>query len=182
MYSISLSIVIAAYNEESNIQKIIDRCIILRQYFKDLEIVVVNDGSMDSTGEIVKKLCEQTPGLILLNLAVNSGHMAAISAGLEKATGDWIATIDADGQDDPKHILSMYEACLKSNSDICLTQRINRKNDSYLHRVFSPIFYKLLYVASNKKIVYQSADFRLISKRVQKVLLDLQKSIKCSGF
>ena len=74
----------------------------------------------------------------------NSGHMAAITAGLQVSKGDWVVTIDADGQDDPNLIMTMLDSCLKSGAQICFMSRINRKNDPLRHRLFSPIFYKFL--------------------------------------
>jgi len=170
MRTIKISIIIPAYNEENCIKQIIEKTCRLRSYFNALEIVVVNDGSTDNTAAIVKELSKKLKIVKLLNLEVNSGHMAALTAGLKFADGDWIGTIDADGQDDPNLFIKMYEQCLKLNADICFTRRINRRKDSYFHRIFSPAFYKLMSLASRGNVIYQSADFRLISKRVQKTL------------
>jgi dolichol-phosphate mannosyltransferase len=60
----------------------------------------------------------------------------------------------------------MYLKCIENNAEICFTSRINRKNDSLVHRIFSPLFYKLVSSATKGKTIYQSADFRLISKHV----------------
>lgn len=168
-----MSIIIPAFNEEYSIKQIIEKTCKLKSYFKDLEIIVVNDGSTDKTALVVKGLSKKLKFVKLLNLSINSGHMAALTAGLKYADGDWIGTIDADGQDDPNLFIQMYEKCLKLDADICFTRRLNRRNDSYFHRIFSPVFYKLMSIASRGNVIYQSADFRLISKRVQKTLNDL---------
>lgn len=168
-----LSLVVPAFNEQSSVEKFLKDCFELKSFFYELEVIFVNDGSTDLTHKIVENLSTRYQGLILLNLAVNSGHMAALTAGLERATGDWIATLDADGQDDPNHIVAMHKLCITSNADVCFTQRVNRKKDSVTHRFFSPLFYKLLVLATNNKAIYQSGDFRLISKRV----LDSLKSL-----
>ena len=166
MHLVKLSIVIPAYNEESSIAEIIKRCLFLKKSFSSIEIVVVNDGSTDNTSRVVQKLIAKNRSIKLINLAVNSGHMAAITAGYKVASGDWIGTIDADGQDDPNIFISMFEQCRVNRADVCFTKRVNRKFDSTLHKIFSPVFYKILSMASKGSTIYQSADFRLISKRV----------------
>jgi glycosyltransferase involved in cell wall biosynthesis len=178
MIPILLSVVTPAYNEEDSIESLIKKLHELRKSFKEIEIIVVNDGSTDRTAELVKKMSKEIPNLILVNLALNSGHMAAITAGLKKASGDWIATVDADGQDNPNLITKMYEECIKSRADICYTQRINRGQDSFTHKIFSPFFYKFLRKASRGETIYQSADFRIFSRRVLVVLNNLHETNK----
>lgn len=178
MYSVKLSIVIPAFNEEASITGIIQKCLSLKKSFSSIEIVVVNDGSTDDTSKVVKRLITRNGSIKLINLAINSGHMAAITAGYKVASGDWIGTIDADGQDDPSFFVSMFEQCEINLADVCFTKRVNRKFDSILHKIFSPIFYKILSMASKGSTIYQSADFRLISKRVLVTLNSLPEVSK----
>ena len=178
MIPILLSVVTPAYNEEDSIESLVNKLHSLRKTFKKIEIIVVNDGSTDKTAELVRKMSKKIPDLILVNLATNSGHMAAITAGLKKASGDWIATIDADGQDNPNLLTKMYEECVKFRADICYTKRINREKDSITHRIFSPFFYKFLRKASRGEVIYQSADFRIFSRRVLVVLNNLPETNK----
>lgn len=166
MFNTKLTILIPAYNEETVIASFLDRCLEVSDLFDDSEILVVNDGSTDSTAKIINSISNLNPRIKLISLATNSGHMAALNAGMHYATGDWIATVDADGQDDPKLIVDMYLKCIENNAEICFTSRTNRKNDSLVHRIFSPLFYKLVSSATKGKTIYQSADFRLISKHV----------------
>ena len=173
MFNEKLTILIPAYNEETVIASFLGRCLEVSDLFDSSEILVVNDGSTDTTEEIVNRLSKLNPRVKLISLATNSGHMAALNAGMQYATGDWIATVDADGQDDPKLIVDMYLKCIENSAEICFTSRINRKNDSLIHRIFSPFFYKMVLSATKGKAIYQSADFRIISKRVLETINSL---------
>ena len=178
VYNSKISIIIPAFNEELVIANFLSKCIELKSSFNNIEIIVVNDGSTDKTKELVQEISKNNPNILLLNFVKNSGHMAALDAGIKAATGDWVVTIDADGQDDPKLIITMYEKCINSNAEICYTKRRNRKNDPIIYKLFSPIFYKLIMAATKGSEIYQSADFRLISRRVVNTLLSLPESDK----
>jgi dolichol-phosphate mannosyltransferase len=166
MFDTKLSVIVPAYNEEQAISNFIYKCLNLGSFFSKIEIIVVNDGSVDGTQYIVEEISKDYSSVILINLATNSGHMAALTAGFKRATGEWIATVDADGQDNPMIILEMYEKCIGDSADICFSRRKNRKQDSFIHKFFSPLFYKVITRATNGDAIYQSADFRLISNRV----------------
>ena len=166
MFNVKLTIIIPALNEELTIYNFLKNCLDLRSSFSELEIIVVNDGSTDDTENIVSSMSQEFSCISLINLALNSGHMAALSAGFKHASGDWIVTVDADGQDNPTLILEMYQKCIESNADVCFTRRKNRNSDSYKHKLFSPLYYKVISRATNGNSIYQSADFRLISSRV----------------
>lgn len=167
MINTKLSIIVPTYNEEQVISNFLQNCLNLGSKFSEIEILVINDGSSDRTRYIVEEFSKQNSNVILINLAKNFGHMPALTAGFKYATGEWIATVDADGQDDPKLILEMYKKCIDGSADICFTRRMSRRQDSLIHRFFSPLFYKVINRATNGDSIYQSADFRLISRRVQ---------------
>jgi len=173
MMAQTLSIVIPAYNEEDGIAHFIDSVTSVPFNFSSIEILVIDDGSKDRTSEIVSEIASNNPSIKLIRLARNSGHMAALTAGFEICTGDWVVTIDADGQDDPALIPAMYQECLMSNSDICYMQRSDRRQDPLRHRIFSPLFYRLVSSFTKGQSPYQAADFRLVSKRVVDVLKTL---------
>ena len=144
MFDTKLSVVIPAYNEEQGISHFIHRCLKLESYFSKIEIIVVNDGSVDGMQHILEEISKDYSSVNLINLAKNSGHMAALTAGFKSATGEWIATVDADGQDDPMIIIEMYKKVIDSSADICFSRRKNRKQDSFVHQFFSPWFYKVI--------------------------------------
>jgi glycosyltransferase involved in cell wall biosynthesis len=170
MKSPILSVVIPAYNEEESIGEFVMTVIDAIKQISLVEIIVVDDGSSDNTASIVRQIATEYPVVHLVRLHKNSGHMAAITAGLKSCSGDWVATIDADGQDDPYLIPEMIKACTSNNVQICFMGRENRNNDPLRHRIFSPIFYRFLSGSTGGSTPIQAADFRLMSKKVVSVL------------
>jgi polyisoprenyl-phosphate glycosyltransferase len=170
---IKISIIIPTYNEADSIERLIQRVVNSVQTIYEYEILVVDDGSLDNTAGKVAHCQILNPRIKLISLARNTGHMAALTAGLDHCDGDWIITIDADGQDPPELIPQMVTKATEENVDICFMVRADRKNDPFRHRFFSPIFYKLLNRASGNIVPLQAADFRLMSKRVINVLRQL---------
>lgn len=176
MVDTTLSVIIPAFNEEESIEEFLLSVIGATTSIQKLEIIIIDDGSTDSTSQIVERVSKKDCRIKLFSLMSNSGHMAAITAGLKVCTGDWIVTIDADGQDDPNFIPKMLELCLKNSAQICFMTRINRKNDPLRHRVFSPVFYKFLGAFTGGDAPFQAADFRLMSRSVVEVLNSLPES------
>ncbi len=172
----TLSVVIPAFNEEDSIADFLSDVVSATVDIDSVEILVVDDGSLDSTAAIVSGFSKRFSQVKLLKLLTNSGHMAAITAGLKNCSGDWVVTIDADGQDDPRLIPDMLRACLDTGSQICFMTRVDRKNDPIRHRLFSPIFYKILSGSTYGSAPYQAADFRLMSRCVVSQLNQLPES------
>jgi len=99
--NISLSVVLPAYNEGENIEKTLSGAIsYLENNLKEYEVIVVNDGSKDNTGEIVQELASSDPRVILLNHHHNQGYGAALRTGFEKASLEYVFLMDSDGQFD----------------------------------------------------------------------------------
>src|SRR5882724_149907 len=100
-----LSLVIPAYNEQENIPVLLERVgAALSQTGKEFEVLIVDDGSTDSTPKLLDEGMAKYPWLRVLRMAKNGGQSAAFEAGFEAACGDVIATIDADLQNDPEEI------------------------------------------------------------------------------
>ena len=137
MPSPTLSIVIPAYNEEecitdciAEVNGVLDRMGISH------EIIVVDDGSSDGTFEILKSLKQQDEHLRVLRFNQNSGQTAAMDAGLKHAQGEFIATLDADMQNDPADIPKMLD--MMARWDVVCGVRAKR-DDSWLRRRSSRI-------------------------------------------
>ncbi len=100
-----LSLVIPAYNEEENVKVLLERVAAsLAQTGRPFEVIIVDDGSTDSTPQLLADAMRQYPWLRVLRMAKNGGQSAAFEAGFEAARGDVIGTIDADLQNDPEEI------------------------------------------------------------------------------
>jgi glycosyltransferase involved in cell wall biosynthesis len=103
--NVSLSVVLPAFNEEENIEKTVTQTIsYLEKNIKEYEIIVVNDGSTDRTGEIVKEIATANNKVSLFNHPKNQGYGAAVRSGFERASLDYIFLMDSDGQFDIREL------------------------------------------------------------------------------
>lgn len=170
---LKLAIVSPCYNEEAvldisarRLDGLFDRMIEARQIAPDSFILFVNDGSHDSTWEIITRLHDANPRFKGLNLARNVGHQNAIMAGMmtAKDISDAVVTIDADIQDDLDAIPRMVEA-YKEGYDVVYGVKVERTADPVLKRLSAQAFYRLQ-EKMGVKAVYNHADFRLLSRRV----------------
>ena len=101
----SLSVILPAYNEEGNIEKTVTESISYLQHkFIKYEIIVVNDGSSDRTGDILRGLSSSNPRIILVNHPENQGYGSALRSGFDRASFDYIFLMDSDGQFDIREL------------------------------------------------------------------------------
>ena len=128
-----LSIVIPVYNEEENVEPLIQEInAALKPLRKPYEIVVVDDGSRDATFSVLARLHQREPCLRVVRLKRNFGQTAAIAAGLAHSEGDIVVLMDGDAQNDPKDIPALL-AELKKGNDLVCGWRANRQ-DPFLNR------------------------------------------------
>ena len=172
-----LTVVLPMFNEEGSIESTINRIVkTIKPLNWTFEILIVNDGSTDRTLQIAQTLQRDFESINIIDLARNSGHMAALTAGLDVAKGRWVVTIDGDGQDPPELIPQMIAHSEENEADICFMVRSDRRQDSLRHRIFSPFFYRALSRATSGAAPIQAADFRLMSDRVISVLRQLPET------
>lgn len=139
------------------------------------KIMFVNDGSKDKTWEIIKGLSAENDAFIGITQSRNRGHQNAVLAGLMEAKQycDITISIDCDGQDDMNAMAEMVEHYL-SGSEIVYGVRSKRKTDTFFKRVTAEGFYKLL-SAMGTEVVFNHADYRLISSRVLDELAEFRE-------
>ena len=165
-----LSIIIPCYNEENVVRKTVDHLLcLIRQWlsedlFKSYEIIFVDDGSKDNTLSILKELSRENHHLKIIAFSKNFGHQAALTAGLLHAAGDAAVTIDADLQDPPGVIKEMIEK-YKKGCQIVYGVRRERHGDTFFKKYSALIFYKIM-IFMGVNLVYNHADFRLLSRTV----------------
>jgi len=107
----SLSVVIPAYNEAESIEDVAREALdVIGGRFSDVEIIVVDDGSADDTAGALKALAAEDPRLRVIRHPRRSGKSAAVRTGMLAARAIWAATMDGDGQDDPRSVLDMTDA------------------------------------------------------------------------
>lgn len=166
-----LSIVIPAMNEEDNVAPLYRKiCSALKTVTKKFEVIWVDDGSTDSTSSRVEELRKKDKRVKLLQFSKNFGKASALSAGLEAAKGKYIATMDADLQDDPYEIPRMLEK-LNKGFDLVVGWKYKRKDPFLSKKVPSKVFNFLIRFLHGVKIHDSDCNFRLMKKEVAKDLL-----------
>lgn len=136
------------------------------------EIVMVNDGSSDDTLAQMLQFAQRDPALVIVNLSRNHGHQVALSAGLNYCAGERVLIMDADLQDPPE-LLPQMLALMDQGADVVYAQRRSRPGDEMLKRIACAVFYRMLNRLSEMPIQLDSGDFRLISRRVLELLLQM---------
>lgn len=123
----TLSLVIPCYNEEKSLVSCIERCLDLKTDGLDLELVIVDDCSKDSSLKIAEDLASKYQCIKVFHHEVNQGKGAALRTGLEHATGDFVGIQDADSEYDPHEYLNMIEPILSENADVVYGSRFLKK-------------------------------------------------------
>lgn len=161
-----VSVVIPAFNEG---ESIVAALTALEGAFDALdyrlELVVVNDGSHDDTAERVREYPLRHAELVLVDLSRNFGKEAALSAGLEAASGAAVIPFDADLQDPPELLARMLELW-EQGAEVVLAHRSDRSSDGWLKRATAAQFYRLINQLSEVPIPENVGDFRLMDRAV----------------
>lgn len=166
-----ISIVIPLYNEEAVILET-NRQLTQTMQGMDYELLYVNDGSRDATGQLVRELAAQDKHIRLLDFSRNFGHQTAITAGMEYATGDAVVIIDADLQDPPRVILQMI-AKWQEGYQVVYGKRVERKGETLFKKGTAAFFYRLMRRLTDMDLPVDAGDFRLIDRQVRDELLRL---------
>ena len=130
---VDVSIVVPVRNEADNVAPLVAEIVAALDGRWAYEIIYVNDGSTDATGERLLELMEQHPQLRQLRHATSSGQSAAVRSGVRAARGDIVATLDGDGQNNPAFLPELIAAIEKGGSRIGLAagQRVGRKDTGF---------------------------------------------------
>lgn len=173
-----ISVIIPVYNEEKNIQNLYDR---LSQVMQSLgvtyELIFVNDGSNDASIGLIKVLSNKNAAVKYIDFSRNFGHQIAVTAGLDKTSGDAVVIIDADLQDPPELIAEMHQK-RKEGFDVIYAKRKNRKGESFLKLLTARVFYRLLAKMTSISIPVDTGDFRMIDKKIVEVLREMPEKNK----
>lgn len=174
-----VSIVIPMYNEEevanksyTRIKEILEN---LKQY--EYEIIFIDDGSKDTTLNILQEIAKENERVKVISFSRNFGHQAAVTAGIKEVTGDAIVIIDADLQDPPELIPDMLKLWEEGN-EVIYGKRKKRKGESAFKLVTAKMFYKTLNALSDVEIPKDTGDFRLIDRKIIDVVNDLPEHNK----
>ncbi len=142
--TMDFSIVVPVFNEEESLRELVSN---IKRAFstvkKTYEIIFIDDGSTDKSLDILKRIASENRNVRVLSLRKNLGKSPALTLGFRKASGKYIATLDADLQDDPLNILPLYKKMTKGNYDLVTAWRKNRK-DSFFKVLSSKLFNKVV--------------------------------------
>jgi polyisoprenyl-phosphate glycosyltransferase len=163
----ALSVVAPCYNEEGSLPAFVERTAAAARAAvgEKFELVLVNDGSRDSTWACIQALALTRPEVVGVNLSRNHGHQLAVTAGLTVARGERVLVIDADLQDPPELITPMM-ARMDDGYDVVYGRRRTRGGESAFKLATAKGFYRLLHSVSEVEIPQDVGDFRLMSRRI----------------
>ena len=168
-----LSVIIPCMNEEEVLKETNQRVLaVLEKAPIDFEIIYVDDGSTDSTSEVLRSLQIQDTRLRVVRFSRNFGHQVAITAGLEHASGDAAVILDADLQDPPGVIVEFLAKWL-DGYDVVYGVRTDREGETAFKRWTAKLFYRFISRLSDTSIPVDTGDFRLLDRRVLNALLSM---------
>lgn len=170
-----ISVIVSCYNEEKALPLFYEE---MEKNIKDFENVdfeylFINDGSSDNTLQIMKDLKAKDNKVKYISFSRNFGKEAAIYAGLENATGDYVTLMDADLQDPPYLLKDMYKAIVEEGYDSVGTRRVSRKGEPIIRSFFARMFYKIINKVSNVQMVDGARDYVLMTKQVVNSILSM---------
>ena len=166
----TLGIVIPVHNEQEMLPRLAERLIRLRADLPQLvEVIFVDDGSKDTSFALLRKVVETQPGWRLLSFSRNFGQQAAMLAGIQQSTTDAVVIMDADLQDPPEVVPEMV-ALWQQGWEVVYGVRRRRDGENWLKKLTAKLFYRLLARMSNIDIPVDAGDFRLMDRKVVRVL------------
>lgn len=171
-----ISLVVPCYNEQEVIKLFYAEIQKIKKEFKNVEfeIIFVNDGSKDKTLELMRELSEKKD-VRYVSFSRNFGKEAAMYAGLEASTGDYVAIMDADLQDPPALLKEMYEILESGEYDSVATRRVTRRGEPVIRSFFARLYYKIINKISKTEIVDGARDFRLMTRQMVNSVLSLKE-------
>ena len=169
-----ISVIIPIYNSAKIFPELHKRLVMtLEQCACSFEIITVIDGCRDNSYEVISGLSKQDRRIKLIEFSRNFGHQAALTAGLEHASGELIAIID-DDLEDPPELLTRFIEKIQEGFDVVYGIRRKRKRSFFLNVLYKG-FYRILGNLVDIRIPYDAGDFCIMTKRVRNVLISMQE-------
>src|SRR5574344_1926718 len=171
-----ITVIVPCYNEEEalpifykEINKVVDKMSV------KFELILINDGSKDKTLDIMRDLAHKDKNVRYVSFSRNFGKEAAMLAGLEAATGDYVTIMDVDLQDPPALLEEMYNTLETTDYDCVGSRRVTRKGEPVIRSFFARCYYKLINKISDTQIVDGARDFRLMTRQMVNSILELKE-------
>lgn len=172
-----ITVIVPCYNEEEALHyyyQEMSRVMSLMNTY-DFELLFVNDGSRDQTLDIIKELANNDKRIKYISFSRNFGKEAAMYAGFENSTGDYVCLMDADLQDPPKLLPEMVKAIEEEGYDSAATRRVTRKGEPPIRSFFARMFYKIMNKISDTELMDGARDYRLMTRQFVNSLLDMKE-------
>jgi len=175
MKAVELSVVIPVYNEADNLPELIDRCIAAcRTTGRSFEIILVDDGSRDSSRDLICRAADRNAGVVAVILNRNYGQHAAVFAGLGQSRGEIVVTLDADLQNPPEEIPNLVQA-MQSGADVVGTVRENRR-DTLFRRSASALVNRIVQRTTGVMMHDYGCMLRAYRRTIVDAMLQCQES------
>ena len=172
---ITYSVIAPIYNEKENLSELHRRVSeVMEKTGKPWELVLVDDGSIDGSTEMIRELAKKDKHVRPVIFARNFGHQIAITAGWDYARGAAVVVIDADLQDPPELILEMAEKW-QEGYEVVYAVRAEREGESWFKLWTASLFYRIIFRITDVKIPLDTGDFRLMDRKVVDVLKSMRE-------
>lgn len=163
--SLDCSVVLPVFNEEGCLETILSRILsALNPMQKTYEVICVDDGSSDRTWDIITKVSQLSKNVKGIKFQRNFGHQIAICAGIQHSAGQYIAILDADGQDPPELLPKLFQECMKGN-DVVYAVRTKRKENIFKQMAYRA-FYRFYKLIMPFPVPLDSGDFGVFNRKV----------------
>ena len=171
----TITIIVPCFNEQSALPHFYKEYLNLVQLmnYARIELLFIDDGSTDDTLTLIKEYAKQDSSVKYISFSRNFGKEAAIYAGLQHASGDYVVIMDADLQDPPSLLPELYAAVKTEGYDSAATRRISRKGEPLIRSWFARKFYKLMHKIAHTDLVDGARDYRLMNRKFVNALLSL---------
>ena len=172
-----ISIVVPCYNEQAALPLFYQEItrVASEMDYAEFEFVFIDDGSKDDTLPTLRRLAAQDARVRFVSFSRNFGKEAGMLAGLEAATGDFVATMDADLQDPPGLLPELYKAVTEEGYDCAAPRRTRRAGERPIRSFFARMFYKLINRISDADIVDGARDYRLMRRAMVDAILSMRE-------
>ena len=141
----------------------------------EFEYLFINDGSKDKTLDVLRELAKKDERVKYVSFSKNFGKEAAMYAGLEKSSGDYIAVMDVDLQDPPELLVQMFQDLENGEYDCVATRRVSRKGEPPIRSFFARLFYSMINKISKTEIVDGARDYRLMTRQMVNAILEVKE-------
>lgn len=170
---VKYSIVVPAYNEEKSLQLFYDAVTPLMDSLQEsYEMIFIDDGSADSTLEILRGLAEKDARVKVCSFSRNFGQQAALLCGFERAQGEAVIAMDADLQDPPEVALQMIEKW-KEGYDVVHGKRKKREGEGFFKKATAFLYYRFMQAVTDLDMPNDVGDFKLYDRKVVNAILSL---------